>query len=233
MPHSSSRYLPGMFRSASFRRGIRDSILILVTVAAFGVAYGVLAVGAGFSPWLATFSSVIVVSGAAQFAMIGLLSAGAVPVLLAVTGLGLRHLPMSAALAGMIGPQPLRTRLRLAWILVDETFGLTVRAANSGVEDIVAYKSAADLMLYSGWVAGTMVGAWFGGAIDPEAVGIGVLFPLLFLGLAAPMIRDRRDWIVAGSAVVATLVATLVLPPAWQITVAAVVASLAGVGFVE
>jgi 4-azaleucine resistance transporter AzlC len=208
-------------------------MVILLAVATFGVAYGVLAVNAGFSPWLATLSSVIVVSGAAQFSMIGLLGAGAVPVLLAVTGLGLRHLPMSAALANMIGHQPKRTRLRLAWILVDETFGLTVRAANAGVEDIVAYKSAADLMLYTGWIAGTIVGAWFGGSIDPEAVGVGVLFPLLFLGLAAPMIRGRRDWVVAVAAVAATLVATQVLPTAWQITVAAVVASLAGVGFGE
>ena len=222
-----------MFDSPSFRRGIRDSILILVAVASFGVAYGVLAVGAGFSPGLAIFSSVIIVSGAAQFAMIGLLSAGTVPVLLAVTGLGLRHLPMSAAMAKMIGPQPLRTRLRLAWILVDETFGLTVRADSAGVEDIVAYKSAADLMLYSGWVAGTAIGAWFGDAIDPEEVGIGVLFSLLFLGLAAPMIHRRRDWVVVGSAVAATWIATLVLPPAWQITVAAVAASLVGAGLGE
>lgn len=230
---ASSRYLPGMFGSSSFRKGLRDSILILLAVAAFGVAYGVLAVEAGLSPWLATFSSVIIVSGAAQFAMIGLLSAGAVPVLLAVTGLGLRHLPMSAALANMIGPQPFRTRLRLAWILVDETFGLTVRAADSGVENLVAYKSAADLMLYSGWVAGTMVGAWFGTAIDPETAGLGVLFGLLFLGLAAPMVHRRRDWVVAAAAVVTTLVATVSLPTAWQITSAAAVASLVGMGLDE
>jgi predicted branched-subunit amino acid permease len=123
--------------------------------------------------------------------------------------------------------------LRLAWVLVDETFGLTVRAVAAGVEDIVAYKSAADLMLYSGWVAGTMFGAWFGGAIDPEAVGVGVMLPLLFLGLAAPMIQKRRDWVVAASAVAAALLATLVLPPAWQITGAAAVASLVGIGFGE
>lgn len=222
-----------MLHSPSFRAGLRDSVLILVAVGAFGVAYGVLAVGAGFSPLLATFSSIIIVSGAAQFTMIGLLSAGTVPVLLAVTGLGLRHLPMSAALANMIGRQPLHSRLRLAWILVDETFGLTVRAAGAGVDDVVAYKSAADLMLYTGWIVGTAFGAWFGGSIDPEAVGIGVLFPLLFLGLAAPMIRTRRDWVVAGAAVVATLIATFVVPSAWQITVAAVVAAVAGVGIGE
>jgi predicted branched-subunit amino acid permease len=135
---------------------------------------------------------------------------------------------MSVTLARLIGPQPLRTRLRLAFILVDETFGLTVRAASAGVEDLVAYKTAADLMLYSGFVVGTGIGAWFGTAIDPGAAGVGVLFGLLFLGLAAPMIRRRRDWIVAAAAVVATLIATLTLPPAWQVTAAAMAASLVG-----
>jgi 4-azaleucine resistance transporter AzlC len=222
-----------VLQNPSFRAGLRDSVLILLAVGGFGVAYGVLAVSAGFSPWLATFSSIIIVSGAAQFTMIGLLSAGAVPVLIAVTGLGLRHLPMSASLANMIGPQPLSRRLRLAWILVDETFGLTVRAVDAGVEDVVAYKSGADLMLYTGWVVGTAIGAWFGGAIDPEAIGIGVLFGLLFLGLAAPMIRTRRDWVVAAAAVVATVLATSFVPAAWQITAAAIAASLVGMFFHE
>ncbi|MET0696092.1 MAG: AzlC family ABC transporter permease [Acidimicrobiia bacterium] len=222
-----------MLENASFRQGVRDSALIILAVAFFGTAYGVLALSAGFSPWLAIFSSVVIVSGAAQFAMIGLLAAGPVPVLLAATGLGLRHLPMSAALAGIIGPRPLATRLRLSFILVDETFGLTVRAANAGVEDVVAYKTAADLMLYTGFVGGTVIGATLGAAIDPEAVGIGVLFPLLFLGLAAPMIQGRRDWLVAGSAVVASIAATLLLPSAWQVTVAAVAASAVGMAFGE
>ena len=222
-----------MLGNPSFSEGVRDSALIILAVAGFGVAYGVLAVRAGFPPWLAVFSSVIIVSGAAQFAMIGLLASGPVAVLLAATGLGLRHIPMSASLSKMIGARPLGTRLRLAFILVDETFGLTVRAADAGVDDLVAYKSAADLMLYSGWVVGTTIGAWFGGSIDPEAVGIGVLFPLLFLGLAAPMIKTRKDLLVAGAAVVASVLATLILPTAWQITAAAVVASLAGISVGE
>lgn len=222
-----------MLQSPSFLAGLRDSVLILFAVGGFGVAYGVLAVSVGFSPWLTVFSSVVIVSGAAQFTMVGLLTSGAVPVLLAVTGLGLRHLPMSASLAGLIGPQPLGRRLRLAWILVDETFGLTVRAAGSGVDDVVAYKSAADIMLYTGWIVGTAIGAWFGAAIDPEAVGINVLFALLFLGLAAPMIRSRRDWAVTAAAVGAAVIAILMVPPAWQITVAAVAASLVGMGFSE
>lgn len=219
-----------MLADPSFRKGLRDSVLIFFAVGAFGVAYGVLAIEVGFPIWLAVLSSFVILSGAAQFAMMGLISAGAVPVVLAATGLGLRHLPMSATLARLIGEQPLGVRVRLAYVLVDETFGLTLRAATrNDVEDIVAYKSAADVTLLAGWVIGTGVGAWFGGAIDPARVGIGVLFGLLFLGLAIPMVVTRGDWAVAAITVVATIGAVLVLPEAWQITSAAVVASLVAV----
>ena len=217
-----------MLRDPSFRRGLRDSTLIFAAVGSFGVFYGVLAVEAGLSGPLTVFSSLVVVSGAAQFAMVGLLATGAAPVLVAATGLGLRHLPMSATLSRLIGRRPLFTRLRLAFILVDETFGLTVRAAAAGVADLVAYKTAADLMLYSSWIIGTTLGVVLGSAIDPVAVGIDVLFGLLFLGLAVPFVRTRRDWIVAGTAVAATLIAVETIPGAWQLTTGAVVASVVG-----
>jgi predicted branched-subunit amino acid permease len=214
--------------SLSFRRGLRDGFPVFLAVAVFGVAYGVIAVQAGLAAWLAVVSSIVIVSGAAQFALVGLLAGGPGPVLVATTGLALRHLPMSAKLADLIGDQSLRTRVRLAWVLTDETFGLTLRAAQTGVPDLVAYKSATDLMLYSAWVVGTAGGVFVGKAIDPAALGIDVLFALLFLGLAAPLIRSRRDWLVAGSAVAAALLATMVLPDAWQITGAATAAAFVG-----
>lgn len=199
----------------------------------FGIAFGVLAVQAGLAAWLTVVASVVIVSGAAQFALVGLLAAGPGPVLVATTGLALRHLPMSAKLANLVGDRSLRTRVGLAWVLTDETFGLTLRASQTGVPDLAAYKAAADLMLYSAWVSGTAVGAFVGKAIDPAALGIDVLFALLFLGLAAPLIRTRRDWLVVGVAVVCAALATLVLPEAWQITGAATVAAFIGTAIRE
>lgn len=219
--------------SPSFRRGVRDAFLILVAVGSFGVAFGVLAVKAGLSPWLTLFASAIIVSGAAQFTMVGLLATGAAPVLVAATGLGLRHLPMSATLSRLIGPQPIGTRLRLAFILVDETFGLTMHASHRGEPNLVAYKTGADLMLYTGWLGGTAAGAWFGGAVDPEAAGLGALFGLMFLGLAVPLVRRRRDWVVVLVAVVATLVAVELLPAAWRLTGAAATAASIGAAIRE
>ena len=121
----------------------------------------------------------------------------------------------------------------MAWVLTDETFGLTLRASQLGVPDLVAYKAAADVMLYSAWVTGTVLGGLLGSSIDPAALGIDVLFALLFLGLAAPLVRSRRDWLVAALAVVTALLATVVLPDAWQITGAATAAALMGTAIRE
>jgi predicted branched-subunit amino acid permease len=212
----------------SLRRGLRDGAVLFLAIGAFGAAFGVLGVQAGLAGWLTVLASFVVVSGAAQFTMVGLLSSGAAPVLVATTGLALRHIPMSARLAHIISPRPLLTRLGMAWVLVDETFGMALHASQRGEADIVSYKAGTDLMLFSGWVVGTAFGALLGDAIDPEQWGIDVFFPLIFLGLAAALIRSRRDWFVVGSAVVAALAATYVLPDAWQITGAAAVAATAG-----
>jgi predicted branched-subunit amino acid permease len=197
----------------------------------FGVAFGALAVQAGLSAWLTLLSSVIVLSGSAQVAMVGLLASGAVPVLIATAGLGLRHLPMSATLSELVGHAPWWRRLLLGWVLVDETFGLTVIAGRRGEPDLVAFKTGADVTLYSTWLTTTALGAFYGSRIDPAQWGMDVIFPLVFLALAATAIRNRRQGITAGLAILAAAVAVMWLPPAWQVTVAALVAAAIGSRF--
>ena len=206
-----------VIRRPAFRRGLVEGAPVVLVVLPFGVAFGVLAVGV-MPGWLAMMTSLLVVSGAAQFAMVGLAAAGPEAILVAATGLALRHVPMSATLSSLIGSQPLRIRAGLAWVLVDETFGLTVDASRRGIDDLVGYKAAIDLELYTAWMAGTAIGVLVGPVVDPVALGVEILFPLLFLGLAAPLLRSRRHWVAATSAVVFAILATLVLPEAWQVT---------------
>ncbi|MFH2071392.1 MAG: AzlC family ABC transporter permease, partial [Actinomycetota bacterium] len=185
-----------MLASPSFRRGLRDGLPILIAVGSLGVVYGILSIEAGFAGWVTVLASLLIVSGAAQFTLVGLAGAGIVPILVATTGLALRHVPMSATLSELIRGRPRPTRLAMAWVLVDETFGLTLAAAGRGESDLVAYKSAADLMLYAGWVVGTVAGVLVGEGVDPAAWGAEVFFALLFLGLSAPLIRTRWDVVV-------------------------------------
>lgn len=218
-------------KSASFRRGLRDTLPLAPPIAVFGVVFGALAIQAGLTPWLAFLCSLLVVSGSAQMAMVGLIGSGAGPVLLATTGLALRHLPMSATLSEMIGDTPLLRRLQLSWVLVDESYGLTVNAATRGEPDLVAFKTASDLTLYSTWLLSTVAGALLGAQLDTVAVDLGIVFPLVFLGLAASVVRTRTQWITAGLSVVAAVVAVSVLPVAWQISGAAIAAAAVGSRF--
>ncbi|MGQ0849622.1 MAG: AzlC family ABC transporter permease [Actinomycetota bacterium] len=210
------------------RRGIRDALPLVAPIAAFAAVFGALAVQAGLSTQLTIFTSLIVVSGAAQIAMVGLLAAGPGPVLVATLGLALRHLPMSASLSEKLGDVPWWRRLHLAWILVDESYGLAISARERGETNLVDYKTAVDLMLYSTWLGFTTLGAIFGPDLDAARLGLEVIIPLFFLGLAMPMIRGRRNLFTALLALAATVGSIIWLPAAWQVTAAAVVGALLG-----
>lgn len=214
--------------STSFRHGVRDTLPLVPPIAVFGAVYAALAVRAGLSPALAVLSSIVILSGSAQVAMVGLLAAGPGPVLLATTGLALRHLPMSATLSELIGEVPLHRRLHLAYVLVDESFGLTVNAARRGEDDLVAFKTAADMTLAGTWLASTGAGAWMGGYVEPASLGLDVVFPLVFLALAIPLLRDRRMWFTAAVTVATTVGAVALLPPAWRVTAAALMGAVVG-----
>jgi len=111
---------------------------------------------------------------------------------------------------------------------VDETFGLTVNAARDPSVDLVSFKSAADLAVYVTWLGASAVGAFFGADVDTSRLGIEVVFPLVFLGLAASLLRLRHHWITAGFGVAAAVAAVVFLPSEWRVTAAAIVAAVIG-----
>ncbi len=129
-------------------------------------------------------------------------------------------------LAALIGAQPWWRRLHLAWILVDESYGLTIAAAEKGVPDLAAYKTAADITLYSNWLISSFLGALLGASLDPGRFGLDAVVPLVYVGLAAALIKGRRRWAAAGLAVLTTIGAVFWLPAAWQVTTAALVAAV-------
>jgi len=208
---------------AGFLRGMRRSLGINAVVTGFGVLFGVQAVAVGIPGWLAVAMSLVMLSGAAQFGTVALLGAGAGPVALCVSaaGLALRHLPMGAAVSRVLEPSGTAKRMALAYVLTDETFGLTVIAADHGEQRPGDFMLGANAGLLIGWVSGTVVGVAFGSVVDPDRLGLGVLLPLLFLGLAADHLHDRRGLLVAGGAALAALAAVLWLPGPWRITAAA------------
>jgi len=172
-------------------------------IGVFGTIYGAGA-SAVADPATIVLSSLVVFSGAVQFAAVGLLLTGAGPlaVLLTAAMLNSRNLLLGAALRSSL-EEPRRKRAFLAWWLVDETAGLTLASpAPPGRTLLIS-----GAFCYAAWVIGTAFGV-LGASLASLEELVAAVFPVLFVGLAAQSTRTR-DAVhrVAAAAVVSLLLA--------------------------
>ena len=195
---------------------VLQSLPAAAAVAVFGSLYGAAARAYLGAP-LTLVSSVIVYSGALQFALVALLGAGAtlVPLLLTAVVLNLRHLVLGAALRSRFESGPLRRAL-LAFFLVDETFGFAIAAGNAVEPRAVGATTertllVAGLTLWVAWLVATVVGVLGGGLAAVENVA-GAIFPVLFIGLAALAVTRPSHVARAVAAAVLTAAVAVLRP---------------------
>jgi len=210
------------------------SLPAAAAVAVFGTLYGAAASVFLGAP-LTLVSSLLVYSGALQFAMVALLGAGAttLPLLLTAVVLNLRHLVLGAALRSRFESGP-RRRALLAFFLVDETFGFAIAAGNAARPGAVGAATERTLLvsgltLYVAWLVGTLVGV-LGGVLAAAEGLAGALFPVLFIGLAALATRRRSHVVRALAAAGLTAAVAVLLPDLRMIApvVAGVLVALPG-----
>lgn len=153
----------------------------------FGTIFGAAATSL-IGPGLTIASSLIVFSGALQFAMVGLLLAGAPPTALLATAalLNLRHLLLGAALRARISGSVVK-RAGLAWFLLDESVALTLAAQERPAMTLVG----SGFLFYFAWFVGTLIGT-LGASLPQFGSVAAAIFPVLFVGLAS-ISADRRD----------------------------------------
>jgi predicted branched-subunit amino acid permease len=198
---------------------------LAAAIGVFGIVFGA-AASAQMDPALAILMSALVFSGTLQFATLGLLAsgAGALPVVLTAIALNSRHVVIGAVLRPRLQGSALR-RAVMAWFLIDESFGL---ALASPVRRTGFVLVAGGVIFYLAWLVGTALG--IGGARVVAIEGIAAaIFPVLFIGLAALTVRNRRD--AARALLAAGVVAALSLLPAvypFAVIIAALAVALPG-----
>jgi len=198
---------------------------IAAAVGVFGILYGASARPLLGGP-LTVASSVVIFSGAAQFTMVGLLSAAASPlaVVWAVTVLDLRHVALGAAIRPRVAGGR-AGRLAVAWFVIDETVGLALAGGRATSKVLVGGGAAC----YAAWVGGTVIGVAGGAVVGLEALAAAV-FPVLFIGLASIMARGRTAIVGVVAAASLTLLLLVVWPAVGGLApvVAAAVIAAAG-----
>jgi predicted branched-subunit amino acid permease len=161
--------------------------------------------------------SLIAFGGAAQFAAVGYVASGvAWPVIVLLTGLlNTRHVLYSAALAPWFRGRSFRERAVAAHLLTDEAFALAIaHFRRLGRYDPFGYWYPAIVTTLIPWNIATFAGVTIGDAIvDPQRLGIDVIFPAAMIGLAVGLVTGRRELVAAvGGAAVAVGVSLAASP---------------------
>nr|WP_229897678.1 AzlC family ABC transporter permease [Streptomyces finlayi] len=205
---------------------VRDALGVGVAVGLSGFAFGVTSAGAGLTVAQTCALSLLVFTGASQFALVGALAAGGNPLTAAAGAffLGVRNtfyglrLSQLLALPGLVRPFA-------AQGVIDETAAValaqpTRRSARIGF-------TVTAVTLYVLWNLTTLLGALGAEALgDTNAWGLDAAGPAVFLALLAPMLRSTTERTVAGVAVVVMLGLLPVLPGGAPVLVAALAAPL-------
>lgn len=215
---------------AEFRAGFIDTIPLWLGVAPFGAIYAVSALAAGLTPAQTLAMSLFVFAGASQFTAAGLFAAGAAPVAIVITTLVInaRHALLAASLAPFVRRAKPRAKALLAFQLTDESFAIGMRRWLTGGGSL-GYQFGTNISLYVIWQTSTLAGILLGTLIpDPATYGLDLVFPLTFIGLLVPLLKDRVTGLVTVLAAALTIAGALVLPGSWYILLAGIVASGAG-----
>jgi predicted branched-subunit amino acid permease len=206
---------------------VREALGVGVAVGLSGFAFGVTSAGAGLTIAQTCALSLLVFTGASQFALVGALGAGGSPFAAAAGAffLGVRNAFYGLRLSGLLH-LPRAVRPFAAQWVIDETSAVTLaqpdrRSARLGF-------TVTGATLYVLWNLTTFLGALGASALgDPAAWGLDAAGPAVFLALLAPMLRGRRERVTAGMAVLLGLACLPLLPAGVPVLVAALAAPAA------
>lgn len=198
---------------------ISTSVSVGLATGLYGISFGALASAAGLDLISIMLLSILMFSGASQFAFIGVIAAGGAPVT-AITSawlLGVRNSFYALRLTTVIQPKGL-WRLLAAQLSIDESNAVSSAQVELKDQKLGFWLTGVAVFIF--WNLATYFGAVLGELFGSvETWGLDAAAAAAFLGLLWP--RLKKQWLLA---LVAAVVATLLTPwlPAGSAILAAV-----------
>ena len=213
--------------TATRRAIVRDAVGIGVATGAFGLSYGAIAVASGLSVLQTCALSVLMFTGASQFALAGVIGAGGGALASAATAvlLGSRNALYGLQLSALLDTRGGKRRLA-AQLVIDESAAMAVAQDDAPRARIGFWATGVSVFVL--WNLGSLIGAVGADLLDdPNRYGLDVAGPAAFVALLAPRLRDRPAWIVAVVAAGAAIASVPFVPAGMPVLVAAGVAAIA------
>ncbi|MGY2704131.1 AzlC family ABC transporter permease [Nocardioides sp. HB32] len=208
---------------------IRDSLGVGVATGAYGVSFGAISVASGLSVAQTCALSLLVFTGASQFALVGVVAAGGAPISGALTALllGTRNTLYGLRLAPLLAWRGVR-RVLAAHVLIDESTAMSVTRETRGAARLGFLVTGVSVFVL--WNVATFAGAVAGNELgDPRRYGLDAAVGAAFLALLWPRLHRRRNQLVAVAAAAVALGIVPMAPAGVPVLAAAGVALVAGV----
>lgn len=209
---------------------LRDSLAVAIPVGTYGAAFGAASVAAGFSILQTCLLSLLLFSGASQFAVVGVMGAGGSALSAIATGslLGFRNGLYGLKMAPILKLRGLK-KILAAQLTIDESTGVAIGQEPRGVEASRYGFWTTGIGVYVFWNLFTLVGAIGAQAIgDPSAWGLDAAVPAAFLGLVWPRLIDTKTRFVAIAAVLLAIALTPIAPAGVPIIATVAIAVIIG-----
>jgi 4-azaleucine resistance transporter AzlC len=204
----------------------RAAIGIGLYAMAFGASFGAISVGSGLTVGQTMVLSLVMFTGASQFAFVGVAASGGSPfaAVPAALLLGVRNAFYGVPVSEILHPRGL-ARLWTAHFVIDETTAMAISQATPQAKRYAFW--ATGLILFSLWQLGSLAGALVGRAVNPADIGLDAA-PAVFLALLWPMLRrTEARWVALGGALLA-LALVPIAPPGVPVVASAIVALVGG-----
>jgi len=224
--------MPATISKSAFIAGFWAGLPFIAVGLPFSIFFGIVATEAGLSVAQAMGFTIVVIAGASQFTAVQLMIE-AVPVwsvLAAALAVNLRMAMYSASLQPHIGTAPLWQRALVAYINMDASYAISMARYDQdpplSVGEKVGYFLGSISVMTPLWFLGTYIGAVFG---DQVLNGLDLTFamPILFLALAAPMVKTLAHLAAATTSIIAALALSF-MPSGTGLLVAGLLAMAVG-----
>jgi len=207
---------------------VRDGIAVGVATGAYGISFGALSVTAGLDVVQTCALSLLLFTGASQFALVGVIASGGAPLSGALTALllGSRNTLYGLRLAPLLDWHGWR-RAGAAHLLIDESTAMSVNRGSTPAARVGFLSTG--LAVFVLWNLATLGGALAGTALgDPRTYGLDAAVGGAFLALLWPRLDSTLHRVVAVLAVAVALGLVPVATAGVPVLAAALVAVVVG-----
>jgi predicted branched-subunit amino acid permease len=219
-----------MLDSGVRRAVIRDAVGVGVATGAYGISFGAVSTTAGLSVAQTCVLSLLMFTGASQFAIVGVIGSGGSPFAGMGTALllGVRNALYGLQLSPLLSVRGSR-RLVAAQLVIDESTAMAVGREDRAAARLAFWATGVSVFVL--WNLATLIGAVGAHALsNPRVLGLDVAAPAAFLALLAPRMRGREPWAVALGGAVVALAVVPVVPAGVPVLVAGGLAVAWGAG---